>query len=378
MNILIISNYYYPYISGITVTTKQIAEKLAGNPKNKVTVLCSNHDAKNIVKEEVINNIKIIRAPIIMKISKGTVSTEYIRLARKLSKKADIINMHLPMLESGLIASLVDKNKLITTYHCDINLPKSLINNFIVKVMDFSHKIALKKSNRIIVETIDYAENSRVAYKYIDKAEEILPIFKIFENTGVQRNKDIIGFCGRIVEEKGLDVLLRAYNIIKKSYPNVKLQIAGDYLNVAGGSVYENLQEIIKKEKIKDVKFLGKIPDESLADFYSKIGIFVLPSINSLEALGLVQFEAMQCGTPVVASDIPGVREIIKKTKMGELAKPQNEADLANKIMKVLNNREIYIKTRKELYKFCSNEKIFAKYQEIFEKTKKENNKFNK
>ncbi len=373
MKILMIANYYYPYISGITVTTKKIAEKLAEH--NEVTVLCSNHNQRKLPNEEIINNVKVIRAPIIMKISKGTVSPKFISLACKLSKESDVVNMHLPMLESGLISSLIESEKNILTYHCDINLPPSLINNFIVKTMDFSHNIALKKANKIIVETKDYAKSSRIAKKYINKEIEILPIFREFSKTNVKRNNKVIGFCGRIVEEKGIDVLIRAFKIIKDKYPQYSLEIAGDYLGVAGGSVINELKKIIEEENIKDVKFLGKLSDQELNDFYSKIGVFVLPSINSLEALGLVQFEAMQCSCPVVASDLPGVRQIVKRTKMGEIAKVNSPEDLAKKIIKVLNNRQKYIKTKKELENFCTNERIYEEYQKVFEEIKRNNNK---
>ncbi len=114
--LLFILNYYSPYISGITEYVRLLCESLAKKGYN-ITVLASNH--ANLLYEEVINGVKVIRAPIICKINKGTVSPAFIAMAYRLSKEADIVNLHLPMLESGIIASLVDKKKLITTYHCD-------------------------------------------------------------------------------------------------------------------------------------------------------------------------------------------------------------------------------------------------------------------
>ncbi len=370
MKILIALNYYTPYISGVTETAKIEAEELAKDPNNQVTVVCSNHD--KLPEEEIINNVRVIRTPVIMKISKGTVSPKFITTVKKLAKENDIVNIHLPMLESGVISKLVDKNKLVVTYHCDINLPKSLLNNFIVKVMDLSHKIAFKNASKVVTTSIDYSNSSRILNKAKDKLVEIAPPFKVIEPVEVERDYNVIGFCGRIVEEKGIDVLLKAFQIIKKNKKDAKLKIAGDYKSVAGGSVYATLQEYINNNNIKDVEFLGRLSDEDLIKFYSSIGVFVLPSINSLEAFGMVQLEAMLCNSPVVASDLPGVRTIIKNTKMGLIAKTKDEKDLAKKILEILNNRKKYVKPREEILKKYSTEVLVDKYKKLFLKLIKE------
>lgn len=364
MKILIGLNYYTPYLSGVTEAARIEAEELAKDPNNKVTVVCTNHE--NLPDEEIINNVKVIRTPVIMKISKGTISPKFISTIKKLSKEYDIVNLHLPMLESGIISKKIDSRKLIITYHCDVNLPKSLINNTIIKIMDYSHSKALEKAKRIVVTTIDYANNSRILYKAKEKFFEIAPPVKNIRPSQIQRNLNAIGFCGRIVEEKGLDVLLKAFEIIKKQKPQAVLKIAGDYKKIAGGSVYPQLKEYIEQKNIKDVEFLGRISDEEQIDFYSSINVFVLPSINSLEAFGMVQIEAMLCNTPVIASDLPGVRTIIENTKMGLISKLKDEKDLAKKIMEVMDNREKYLVDREEILKLYSLDTLINKYKKIF------------
>lgn len=364
MKILIVLNYYTPYISGVTETARIQAETLAKDPNNTVTVICSNHD--NLVKEEIINNVRVIRTPVIMKISKGTVSPKFITMVKKMSKEYDIINVHSPMLEAGIISKLVDKKKLVVTYQCDINLPPSFLNKFIVKVMDISHKLAFKRANKIIVSSLDYAESSRVLGKFTDKLVEIAPPFKEIEPVEVKRDLNVIGFCGRIVEEKGIDVLLKAFEIIHKKHSNITLKIAGDYKKIAGGSIYPQLKQYIDENNIKCVEFLGRLSDEELIKFYSSIGVFVLPSINSLEAFGMVQLEAMLCNTPVVASDLPGVRTIVQNTGMGLISKTKDEKDLAKKILEVLEYREKYVKNRKEILKKYSTEVLVNKYKNLF------------
>ena len=112
--ILIILNYYVPYISGVTEYARLAAEMLVKEGYD-VTVLASNH--ATLPKHEIINGVKVYRAKVLLKISKGTVSLEYITLAKKLAKEADIVNLHCPMLESGLLSLLIPKQKIVTMYH---------------------------------------------------------------------------------------------------------------------------------------------------------------------------------------------------------------------------------------------------------------------
>ncbi len=364
MKVLFILNYYYPYVSGVTETIRMLAEKLAKDKKYQITVLCSNHD--KLKEQETIHGVRVIRAPIIMKISKGTVSPSFIWKARKLAKEFDVVNVVSPMLEAGIITKLIDPKKIILTYHCDMNLPPSLLNNFIVKVMDISHKMAFKRSPRIIVSSIDYAKSSRVLTKYLNKCIEIAPLFKEKEKVNCQKIPHSIGFCGRIVEEKGIDVLIKAFVLVKKKLPDAKLRIAGDYQNVAGGSVYPSLKEYIERNHISDITFLGKVKEEELAKFYSELEVFTLPSINSLEAFGLVQIEAMQCGVPVVASDLPGVRTIVNNTGFGLITKRNDEKDLANKLLTILKNPEKYKVNQSKLKKIYTNDILVKKYEDIF------------
>ena len=70
----------------------------------------------------------------------------------------------------------------------------------------------------------------------------------------------------------------------------------------------------------KYVNFLGGVNDEELIKNYQKANIFVLPSVNSHEAFGVVLLEALSCGVPVIASNLPGVRSVFKnKEKSGRL-----------------------------------------------------------
>ena len=154
--ILFIVNYYYPYISGLSETVRILAEYFA-EKGHEVTVLCENHNSKEILSEEIINKVRIVRAKILFKINKGMVSTDFIFKAIKISNEFDVINMHIPMLEAGLISTFLKKKRIITTYHCDIDLEKGIFNSFIKIIMNFSNSLCLKNSFIVVPTSTNFS-----------------------------------------------------------------------------------------------------------------------------------------------------------------------------------------------------------------------------
>jgi glycosyltransferase involved in cell wall biosynthesis len=94
---------------------------------------------------------------------------------------------------------------------------------------------------------------------------------------------------------------------------------------------------------------LGVLRGQELSDFYAACDVLVLPSVNFTETFGLVQVEAMLCGTPVIASDLPGVREAIRVTGMGRITPPRDPDKLAETIVDVINHRDSYVRPRDEV-----------------------------
>jgi len=90
-----------------------------------------------------------------------------------------------------------------------------------------------------------------------------------------------------------------------------------------------------------NVKFYENVDNSKLVDFYNYSDCLVLPSINKAEAFGLVLLEAMACSTPVIASNLPGVRSVFKSGKQGLLVRPNDVIDLANKIKAILSDKKL-------------------------------------
>lgn len=300
------------------------------------------------------------------------VSLDLLQKAVKLSKTHDIVNPHLPMAHFGLILPFIDMNKLVTQYHCDLNLGRGALASIIQKVSYWSMDRTLHKSAKIIATTRDYFSSSRFA-RYADRVYPIYPPIdhrrfgpkdstELRAMLKINRNTRLIGFVGRIVAEKGLEYLLRAIPILDNRIDNFMVLIAGEHANVAGGSVKQDLDLMIEKYSDR-VMLVGHLKFDDLVTFYNMIDVLVLPSVDPLEAFGMVQVEAMLCGTPVVASDMPGVREVIRKTGFGRLVNKRDPRDIADKIADLLEHPIVIDENRLACFNY---DRVLDHYEDVF------------
>ncbi len=323
-DLLVVLSYYSPYVSGLTNVARDVAEGLAARGR-RVRVLTTQHDP-DLPRREILNGVYVERAPVALRLGKGVISPSLLHRVKRAARSARLLNLHLPMLEAGLLARMADVPTLIT-YHCDVSLPPGILNRLQGSVIDASSRLAMKSAPRIVVTSQDYADHSRLADSMRGKSVVIpppchqhpagSPAFR--ETAGVH-----IGFLGRIVEEKGLEYLVAAFRRFPD--PEARLLIAGEFSKIAGRSVVERVQDRIGGDE--RIRLLGFVHDDRIADFYASIDIFALPSINAFEAFGIVQVEAMMAGVPVVASDLPGVRVPVRETGLGRIAAPADVGSL--------------------------------------------------
>ncbi|MGE5377811.1 MAG: glycosyltransferase family 4 protein, partial [Bacteroidota bacterium] len=170
--------------------------------------------------------------------------------------------------------------------------------------------------------------------------------------------------------EKGVEVLLDALPIILKKYPNAQVLFAGTYQNVMGEQVYSDrlMPRIRDYEHTGHWNFLGNLDPVEMAAFYPNLDVLTVPSLNSTEAFGLVQIEAMMNGVPCVPSALPGVRQPVMMHGMGRVARIGDPADLAACILEVLDEPGKYrgdIEAIKTAYKPDS---IAAEYEKLFQR----------
>lgn len=147
-------------------------------------------------------------------------------------------------------------------------------------------------------------------------------------------NKTMILFLGRLDPRKGLRVLLDAFPLIKKKIPDAILVVAGK------GSPPTDIPENLRKS----IVFKGMIPPEMVPLYYRSADLYCSPSLFG-ETFGIVLLEAMSSGTPVIASDIDGYREVIPDKEM--LFEKGNPKSLADKAISLLKDNSKLRKNRK-------------------------------
>lgn len=158
-------------------------------------------------------------------------------------------------------------------------------------------------------------------------------------NPQVSRAANQLLFVGRLVEKKGLPYLLHALQQLLPTHPDLQLVVAGN------GTALVDLMQLSETLGISQhVTFLGRLEHSSLVRLYQTSTLAVFPFIQAadgdMEGLGLVMVEAMGCGCPVIASDLPAVRDVIRHAETGLLVEANNSNLLAGSIKALLNEPE--------------------------------------
>jgi glycosyltransferase involved in cell wall biosynthesis len=208
-------------------------------------------------------------------------------------------------------------------------------------------QIVVKLADRIVATTKSYAKTSPVLSNMLERIV-IIPCgvdTKRFspdhsfqgKKTKHKSSSPRILYVGKLIHYKGVDALIKAFKTVLAKFPNCSLMIAGD-----GEKRYE-LMDLAKKLELGDrVIFAGWVPDKWLPHYYCTSDLLVLPSIESRrEAFGMVLLEAMACGIPVIASDIPGPEEVVNSKEIGLLAPPGNAEKLAQAIIDLLHDNRL-------------------------------------
>lgn len=384
MKILTVLTYYRPHTSGLTIYAERLAKAFVKRG-HQVTVMTMQYDP-SLPREEIMDGVKVIRVPVAARVSKGVIAPTLGLIATKLVWQHDVVQLHLPQFDAPGVAlrGRLFGKPVVLTYHCDLFLPRTFFNRLVNFVVDFQNNMAGRFANHIVTYTQDYADHSPYLSRYASKLTPILPpvelptpapeaVSAFAERYRTKERRPVIGMAARFASEKGVEILLEALPAILKKYPNAQVLYAGQHENVMGEQTYfARLAPKIREYEISgNWTFLGNLDPIQMAAYYPNLDVFTVPSLNSTEAFGLVQIEAMMNGVPSVPSALPGVRQPVLMHGMGKVSQIGDSASLAESILSVLSEAEKYRGDMDAIKKSYNPDSVAQEYEKLFQRLMK-------
>ncbi|MEM7799695.1 MAG: glycosyltransferase family 4 protein [Chloroflexota bacterium] len=377
MKILEVLTYYRPHVSGLTIYVERLCKSLA-KQGHEVVILTSQYE-DDLPLEEEMEGVRVIRVPVAFRVSKGVIMPTFGIKATKWAMWADVMHLHLPQFDApglALRARLLGRPVLLT-YHCDLKLPTGFFNQIVNGVVRFMNQTAGTLSNGVVTYTRDYGTNTPFLNQYLEKKLHIIPPpvelaecteeeeTAFFEKYNLAGRK-VIGISARLATEKGVEILLNALPKILEAHPEALVLHAGPYKKVLGEEAYaERLEPLFQKFSANYIR-LGTLHGSDLTAFYKNLDSLVICSLNSTESFGLVQIEAMNNGVPVVASNLPGVRQSVTMTGMGEVVPIGDSEELAGAVNRLLASKETYLRDSELIEQAFSPDQTAREYLKLF------------
>jgi glycosyltransferase involved in cell wall biosynthesis len=372
VRLLSILTYYHPHWTGLSTHVRRLAEGLARRG-HEVTVLTSRYSPE-LAPDEVCGGVRVLRLPVLARVSRGVIMPTFPVAARRLVEAHDVVQFHTPILEAWLITTLARRagKRALMTHHGDLVMPGRPFDRLVERSVTRMMTQAGRAAAAISVYSRDYADHSAFLRPFRAKLVYIRPPIDIpvpDRAAAVAWRREIgldgawvVGFAGRFVEEKGFDILLKAVPLVRDRLPNVKFVYAGE-TRVVYERFHARWRHLVERYRAH-VVMLGLIRDrQRLAQFYAMSDVFALPSRS--DTLAAVQVEAMLCGTPVVASDIPGAREAVRITGMGRLVRPEDPEALADGLAEVARDRERFLRSRDAVRAVFDPERSVDQYEAL-------------
>ncbi len=368
--------YYRPHVSGLTIYVERLSRALAARG-HQVTVLTSQYDRSLPLQEE-IGGVVVRRVPVAFRLSKGVIMPTIGLEATRQVLAHDVLSLHLPQFDAAGIAlrGRLFGKPTVLTYHCDLRLAGGVINLLANVAVNVANRVSAGLSNRVVTYTQDYADHSNFLRRYASKVQVIPPpvevaaVSKSDTARFVERHgltgKPVIGIAARLATEKGVEYLLRALPAILAEFPNAIVWFAGQHENVLGEAEYAQRLAPLFRQYSDHWRFLGTLDPSEIGSFFRSCDVTVLPSVNSTESFGLVQIESMIMETPVVASDLPGVRQPVLTTGMGKTVPPRDSHALAEAIIDVLSHPGSFKGKSTDFASRFTPDAVAAQYETMF------------
>lgn len=264
----------------------------------------------------------------------------------------DLIHLHYPFIlgaELVRLAALMDRTPVVMSFHNDLIGDGARARIFAL-YQQLSAYLMVRRVARLCAVSLDHYQSSQLAHVLANRAPQVVELpngvdltrfypngstRSVRERYGIPDNARLVLFVAaldRAHHFKGLERLLLAAQALP---PNVWLLVVGD-----GDMRQEYEQQAIQLGIAARVKFVGAIDHEHTPPFFRSADLTVLPS-SPPESFGLVLIESLACGTPVVASNIAGVRTVVDHEWNGLLVDPHTPVALPTAMQQLLDDPEL-------------------------------------
>jgi glycosyltransferase involved in cell wall biosynthesis len=240
-----------------------------------------------------------------------------------------------------------------------------LRNDFLGRILILFKKINCALSEVIVVYSKNLIKEWTLE-KYVNKISIAHRHFLDFNKFKIQKQlsdrERVIGYIGRLSEEKGILDFVRAIPKVLEKEGDVRFIIGGD------GNLFREVQNFINENGLnKNVKLLGWVPHDDLPTYLNELKLLVLPSFT--EGLPNIMLEAIACGTPVLATSVGAIPDVIKDHETGFIMKSNSSKCIAENIIKVLKYpklSDIIENARESVNKEFRYEATVEKWKKIF------------
>ncbi|PJE64566.1 MAG: hypothetical protein COU90_01870 [Candidatus Ryanbacteria bacterium CG10_big_fil_rev_8_21_14_0_10_43_42] len=337
--IIIFSTAYLPFIGGAELAVQEITSRIH---EYQFFLITARMDRK-IPKAEHVGSVLVYRVGVgIPFFDKALSPILALFKARRIMKKYSIHALWGIMASYASVAPI-----LLKLFHLNKNIPFLLtlqegdsedhIAHARFGLISYTWRRALRSADHVQVIST-YLGSRAKAYGY-QGAMSVIPngvdgnLFK--EKKTKKEKKKIIITTSRLVEKNGVDILIRAFVLVKKEIKDARLYIVGD------GACKKDLEKLASNLGVKDhVDFVGEIPFNQVPAYLSRAHVFVRMSRS--EGLGTAFLEAMTVGLPVIASRVGGIPDFLTHEKTGLYAKNNDAEDVAKHIIRLLTDEKLY------------------------------------
>lgn len=236
-----------------------------------------------------------------------------------------------------VLAAKLQRKKVIFALAASIKNSAKAQNNSLLNILVYSEAIANRISDRIVLYSPNIIEEWGLQ-KYKNKIsiahEHIIDTKKFHKLYDIYIRPNIIGYIGRLSEEKGVLNFIQAIPLVLNKINNIKFAIGGE------GHLIGTIKSFLNNNALSDnVELLGWISHNDLPGYLNRIKLLVLPSYS--EGLPNIMLEAMACGTPVLAASVGAIPDFIKDGENGFLMSNNSPKSIASNIIRAIKNLDL-------------------------------------